>query len=168
MGIPLLRFATAILLFCLAGCSPVYFQPKNPDTEYRWYIEQWQQRSRQEGWSEALVDDIVASCLTIAKYEPEPPHHDHWKTFGEFQKNYRGDCEDIAAFMFGSLKRLNCPYDLRLRIIRMPGGDHAVLMVKLPTSKWKMYNSIPQPGDFVDIALARTIVEWDDQMIYYP
>jgi hypothetical protein len=41
-------------------------------------------------------------------------------------------------------------------------------MVKLPTSGWKMYNSIPQPGDVVDIALARTIVEWDDQRIYYP
>jgi hypothetical protein len=168
MGIPLHRFATAIFLFCLVGCSPVYFQPSNPGTEYRWYIEQWQQRSRQEGWSEALVDDIVASCLTIAKYDPEPPNHDHWKTYGEFQKDYRGDCEDIAAFMFGSLKMLGCSYDLRLRIIRMPGGDHAVLIVKLPTSGWKMYNSIPQPGDFVDIALARTIVEWDDQMIYYP
>lgn len=158
----------AFLIIGSAGCSPVYFQPKDPGMDYRWYIEQWQQRVRQEGWSEALVNDIVKSCLTIAKYEPEPANHDHWKTYGEFQRNYRGDCEDIATFMYGTLKRLNCPYALKLRIIRMPAGDHAVLMVKLPTCRWKMYNSIPQLGDFVDIMLARTVVEWDDQNIYYP
>jgi len=50
----------------------------------------------------------------------------------------------------------------------MPAGDHAVLMVELATAEWKMYNSIPQPGDFIDIALSRTLVAWDDQHIYYP
>jgi hypothetical protein len=168
MGRALLQFAAAALLICLVGCSPVYFQPEDPGSDYRWYIEQWQQRVREEGWSEALVNDIVDSCLNIAKYEPEPAHHDHWKTYGEFQISYRGDCEDIATFMYGTLKRLEYPYAQKLRIIRMPAGDHAVLMVQLPNDQWKMYNSIPQPGDFLDLALARTIVEWDDQRIYYP
>ncbi len=70
--------------------------------------------------------------------------------------------------MYATLKRLDCPYPLKLRIIRMPAGDHAVLMVELPRDEWKMYNSVPLPGAFLDIALARTVVEWDEQQIYYP
>jgi hypothetical protein len=168
MRIPFLKSIVAILFVCSVGCSPVYFQPAEPGADYRWYIERWQERVRQEGWSEALVNDIVDSCLKVSKYEPEPANHDHWKTYGEFQNNFRGDCEDIATFMYGTLKRLECPYDLKMRIIRMPAGDHAVLMVELPDGGWKMYNSLPMPGDFLDIALARTVVEWDDRQIYYP
>ncbi len=168
MGIAVRKWAAAIFLFCLAGCSPVYFQPKDPGMDYRLNIEQWQRRVRQEGWSKKLVGNVINSCLKISKYEPEPSHQDHWKTYAEFQMDFRGDCEDIATFMYGTLKRLEYPYALKLRIIRMPAGDHAVLMVQLPTGQWKMYNSIPMPGDFLDIALARTVVEWDDQQIYYP
>ncbi len=168
MGNFLLKLITVLTLICFAGCSPVYFQSKDPGTEYRESIEQWQQKVRKEGWSEDLVNGIIDSCLKIAKYEPEKMSLDHWKTYGEFQNDFRGDCEDIATFFYGTLKRLGCPYATKLRIIRMPAGDHAVLMVKLPNSNWKMYNSIPVPGDFLDIALSRTVVEWDDRHIYYP
>ncbi len=164
----LLKYIVALFLFCLAGCSPVFFQSRDPGMDYRWSIEQWQQRVRQEGWSKELVNDVVDSCLKIAKYEPEPTSRDHWKTYGEFKKDFRGDCEDIATFMYGTLKRLDYPQALKLRIIRMPAGDHAVLMVQLPSGEWKMYNTIPLPGAFLDIALSRTVVEWDDQQIYYP
>jgi hypothetical protein len=47
-------------------------------------------------------------------------------------------------------------------------GYHAVLMVVLPTAEWKMYNSLPMPGNFVDISSALTVVEWDEQNIYDP
>jgi hypothetical protein len=50
----------------------------------------------------------------------------------------------------------------------MPLGDHAVLMVELPDQRWKMFNSVPLPGASIDIALSRTVVEWDDKYIYYP
>ncbi len=150
------------------GCSPVYFQPPDPQGEYYQSIEQWQQKVREEGWSEDKVNGIVDSCLMMSRYAREPAKRNHWKTYNEFQRNFRGDCEDIATFMYGTLKRLGCPYALKLRIIRMPAGDHAVLLVQLPTRQWKMYNNVPLPGDFLDIALARTVVEWDDQRIYYP
>jgi hypothetical protein len=163
-----LQYLIAFLALWFPGCSPVYFQPDDPGKAYRWYIERWQQQVRQEGWHEALVDDVVGACLMIAKYDPEPARHDHWKSYSEFQQKYRGDCEDIATFMYGTLKRLHCPYALKLRIIRMPAGDHAVLMVELSAGRWEMYNTIPLPGDFIDLALARTVVEWDDQNIYYP
>lgn len=111
-----------------------------------------------------MVNDIVDSCLRIAKYKKDSD--DYWMTYHEFLKNFRGDCEDISAFMFGTFKRLRYPKDVRLRIVRTPSGDHAVLMVELPNGKWKMFNSIPMPLDF-DIALSRTVVEWDENNIYY-
>ena len=56
---------------------------------------------------------------------------------------------------------------MRLRAIRMPTGDHVVFRIELPEKKWKTYNTVPMPLDFVDFALSRVIVEWDDKNIYY-
>jgi hypothetical protein len=162
---------TALILFSLmivVGCSPAYFQPTQPGNDYRWLIENWQHRIQKEGWNEALVDDVTRSCIELSKYEPDPKDDDHWETYQEFTRDFKGDCEDITSFMYGTLKRLNYPNNLRFRILRMPLGDHAVLMVELPDQRWKMFNSVPQPGAAIDIALARTVVEWDDQYIYYP
>jgi len=157
----------AFFLLIFIGCSPVYFQPENPGVDYRWSIERWQKRIQNESWNETMIDDIMSSCLRLAKYEQEYGD-DYWKTYQEFIKDFKGDCEDITVFMYGTLKRLGYPKDIRLRIIRMPLGDHSVLMVELPKGEWKMYNSTPMPGDFSDIALSRTLVEWDDRNIYYP
>jgi hypothetical protein len=158
-------FVFFLLIFI--GCSPVYFQPENPGVDYRWAIEHWQKRIQKEGWNQSLVDDIMSKCLMIARYEQESGD-DYWKTYQEFLKDFSGDCEDITVFMYGTLKRLGYPKGIKLRIIRMPRGDHAVLMVELPNDKWKMFNSTPMPGDMFDIAVSRTLVEWDDKNIYYP
>ena len=154
-------------LLIFIGCSPVFFQPENPGVDYRWAIERWQKRIQKESWNETLIDDIMRSCLRLAKYEQEYGD-DYWKTYQEFLKDFKGDCEDISVFMYGTLKRLGYPKGIRLRIIRMPLGDHSVLMVELPKGRWKMYNSTPMPGDFTDIAISRTLVEYDDKNIYYP
>jgi len=114
-----------------------------------------------------MINDIMGSCLRLAKYEQEYGD-DYWKTYQEFLEDFKGDCEDITVFMYGTLKRLGYSKGIRLRIIRMPLGDHSVLMVELPNGRWKMYNSTPLPLDFSDIALSRTMVEWDDKNIYYP
>jgi len=156
-----------ISILTITGCCPVFFQPANPGVDYRWAIERWQQKVQAEGWGEPLIDEITSSCLRLAKYEQEHGD-DNWKTYHEFLKDFKGDCEDISVFMYGTLKRLGYPKALRLRIIRMPLGDHAVLMVELPKGEWKMFNSTSMPLDFADIAVSRTIVEWDDNNIYYP
>ena len=111
---------------------------------------------------------MTRSCIQLSKYEPDPIDDDHWETYQEFTRDFKGDCEDITSFMYGTLKRLNYPNNLRFRILRMPLGDHAVLMVELPDQRWKMFNSVPLPGASIDIALSRTVVEWDDKYIYYP
>lgn len=161
-----MKYVIAYVLLIFSGCSTVFFQPGNPGVDYRWAIERWQQRIQEESWNEPLVDNIMSSCLKFAKYEPERDD-DYWKTYQEFLRDFKGDCEDISIFMYGTLKRLEYPNRVRLRIIRMPSGDHSVLMVEMPGGKWKMYNSIPMPLDFADIMLSRTIVEWDDKNIYY-
>jgi len=155
-----------IIILLLTSCCPVFFQPENPGVDYRWQIELWQKKIQKEGWNETLIDDVMSSCLRLAKYEQDCCD-DYWKTYQEFLEDFKGDCEDISAFMFGTLKRLNYPKGVRIRIIRMPLGDHAVLMVELPKGRWKLFNSIPMPGNMFDIAISRTIVEWDDRNIYY-
>jgi hypothetical protein len=164
---PSMKNLIVFFLLTLIGCSPVYFQPENPGVDYRWEIELWQKRIQKEGWNESLLDNIMSTCLLIARYEKDSDD-DYWKTYQEFIKDFSGDCEDITVFMYGTLKRLAYPKGIRLRIIRMPLGDHAVLMVELPNGRWKMFNSTPMPGDRFDIAVSRTLVEWDDKNIYYP
>ena len=159
---------TILLFILLFGCSPAYFQPEQPGQAYRHLIENWQQRILEEGWQEALVDDIMAKCILLSKYEAEPYGQDHWMTYREFIQTFQGDCEDIAAFMYGTLKRLQYPEAVRMRIVRMPLGDHAVVMVQLADGRWKLFNSVPLPGQAIDLALSRTLVEWDNEHIYYP
>ncbi|MGD9211177.1 MAG: hypothetical protein PVI90_10395 [Desulfobacteraceae bacterium] len=159
-----------ILLFItfLVGCSPAYFQPQQPGKEYLDLIKDWQDRILQEGWNESFVDEIMAKCVFLSKYKADPKGMDHWMTYREFIDTFQGDCEDIAAFMYGTLKRLNYPEPIRMRILRMPMGDHAVVMVRSANGRWKMFNSVPTPGQFIDLAFSRILVEWDDERIYYP
>ena len=168
LGRSLVQRVSLVLVLIFIGCSPAYFQPQMPGSDYRNQIENWQKRIQQEGWNDALVNDIMSKCILLSKYEPDPKNIDHWMSYREFTKTFRGDCEDIATFMYGTLKRLQYPRPVRMRILRMPLGDHAVVMVKLSSGKWKMYNSVPMPGDVLDLALSRTIVEWDESNIYYP
>lgn len=157
-----MRYIILILFIC--SCSPIYLQPRNPGEDYRLKIELWQERIKTEGWSESLVNDVVDGCLRVSKYEKEPDGMDHWMTYKEFiEKGLRSDCEDVSTFIFGTLRRLNCPYDLWMRIIRMPAGDHVVVVVGD-----NVYNSLPMPGDFVDLALSRTVVQWNETEIVYP
>lgn len=155
------------LLVALFNCTPVYFQPRHSGEDYRWAVERWQQRSKAQAWTEAFVDEVVAECLRCARFEPEDGD-DYWKTYREFLRDFTGDCEDIAVFMFGTLKRLGCPYEIRLRIVREPLGDHAVLAVRLSDGRWKVYNTVRAFGAALDVWLSRIVVEWDLENIYYP
>ncbi len=163
-----MKYLFVLLVFVCVGCSPAYFQPKQPGNDYRLQIENWQNRIRQEGWHSELINDIMAKCILLSKYEADPKDRDDWMSYQDFVKTFRGDCEDIATFMYGTLKILDYPDAVRMRILRMPMGDHAVVMVKMPSGRWKLFNSVPVPGDVIDLALSRTLVEWDDDRIYYP
>ena len=70
-------------------------------------------RIQREGWSEAQLDSILFQFRRFATYRMEI--QDRWDTPKEFiQKGFPGDCEDIAVFMVGTLKRLGYPYPIRV------------------------------------------------------
>lgn len=148
-----------IVLF-ITNCS-IYFQPINPKSDYNQYIKFWQQR---EKWDEEKVDDIINKCIKISKYKEDK--YDHWQTYKQFKKTFKGDCEDFAAFIIGTLEYLNCPFENRIEIIRTFSGDHAIVKVKI-NNKIKIYNTLPMPGDFIDIKLSKFIVGYDKINIYY-
>ena len=95
---------------------------------YRDKIKEWQMRIQREGWSEAHLDSILFQFRRLATYRMEI--HDHWDTPKEFiQKGFSGDCEDIAVFMMGTLKRLGYPNRIRILIVQAPVEDQARLRV---------------------------------------
>lgn len=138
--------------------------------EYRWKIENWQTKMQNIpikhktiNWTDKQINNAIKGALALSKYESDPIDDDNWDGYQSF--DLKGDCEDIATFMYAVLKGLGYQNDIRMRIVRMPLGDHAVLMVKMPNNKWKMFNSVPSTN--FDLAFSRTIVEWDDKYIYY-
>ena len=109
-------------------------EPKEPPPEARPYyqkIKQWQKRIEKEGWSVALIDDVMYQSRRLTRYEME--FDDEWQTPGSFVRDgLRGDCEDIAFFMMGTLKQLGYPYLTRVLVIEDLFADHAQLKVELP------------------------------------
>jgi len=159
-----------IVLALTTGCMAMYQpDPSVINDQYYEQIREWQNRIRQEGWSENLVGDVIHKCVLLSKYEYD--RGDHWATPGEFmQRGFRGDCEDIAVFGMGTLKRLEYPHDVRILAVKTLTGDHAVLKVQVPGKNgiaWKIYETVPMPLIEVDQLFYRPIVEFDDKVIVY-
>ncbi len=105
-------------------------------------------------------------CLKFAKYRTEK--EDHWDTPKEFiQRGFQGDCEDIAVFIMATLKQLKYPYNIRIMTVKALTGDHAVLKVQMPNTKWKIYETVPVPLCQIDRLFYRPIVEFDEKNIIY-
>lgn len=159
--------AAAILALLLCGC--VLFQPIDPGETYRQAIEHWQRRVAAEGWTDAAVDSVVIGCIWVAGYEFEPdPKVDHWKSYNELIRDgYRGDCEDIATFIYGTLRRLGYPAERTyIRAIRtLLGTDHAVVRVLLPSGRWQVYDTTPGFA-VIEKALGRRIVDWNEETFF--
>lgn len=146
------------LLLCLAfvasacsGTGDLRLRKAKPGEiikEYHKHIIEWQERSRKEGWSEKLLDDVVAGCIGLSKYENEEMAGlDEWKTYREMVRaGMVGDCEDIAALIHGTLKKLQYPLGHRILVVNvltMP-IDHAVMLIESPeTRKWTVWDTTP-------------------------
>lgn len=163
-----------LFIFCLIpylfGCS--YMAPISTN-EYEWKIKNWQtkiqkyspKQHHQAGWDDKRIEKVVNDCLDLVVYEPDQNDNDSWDAYNEF--DLKGDCEDIATFIYQTLKGLGCPNEIRMTALRLPLGDHAVLKIKMSNGKWKIFNSVRVTGMVIDMALGRSIVEWDDNYIYY-
>jgi hypothetical protein len=154
-----------ILFFCMMffGCS----LGRDPDVVRRQYLEQikdWQERVKTEGWTRELIDDVARETALFASYRSESV--DHWSTPNEFlAAGLVGDCEDIAAGIYGSFKRLGYPHDVLILGVSAVGGDHMLVKVRLPSGEWKIYESVYPWNSFVDWIFYRPFVEFNTDHI---
>ncbi len=156
-----------LVLFALMifGCSCA----RDPDVVRRQYLEQirdWQERVKKEGWTRELIDDVATGTALLASYRWE--ENDHWSTPNEFlEAGLRGDCEDIAAGIYGSFKRVGYPYDVRILGVGAVGGDHALVKIQLPSGEWKVYESVYPWNSFIDWVFYRPFVEFNTDRIVW-
>ena len=150
-----------IVLYCLLLFG--YSCARDPDVVRKQYMEQikdWQERVKKEGWTRELIDDVARETALLASYRGED--EDHWDTPDEFfEAGLRGDCEDIAAGIYGSFKRLDYPYDVRILGVAAVGGDHALVKIQLPSGEWKVYESVYPWNSFIDWIFYRPFVEFN-------
>jgi hypothetical protein len=167
LGITSKAAVLCILMLLYWGCS--WMEPKEPPPEARPYyqkIKQWQKRIEKEGWSVALIDDVMYQSRRLTRYEME--FDDEWQTPGSFVRDgLRGDCEDIAFFMMGTLKQLGYPYLTRVLVIEDLFADHAQLKVELPDRSWKWYETTRRRAYYRQPQAWKPIVEFDEATIIY-
>ncbi len=165
MAIRNLLIYHGILYIC--ACS--WATPATRDNQRSPYFEkikQWQEQINKEGWSATMVDRILDESRGMTHYQME--FEDEWLTPEAFiRAGFNGDCEDIAIFMMGSLKRLAYPHTVRILVINDLFANHAQLKVQMPDGNWKWYESTRarsyrrRPGKW------RPIVEFDEHAIQY-
>jgi len=120
---------------------------------------------KQNGWNQKTVEDLIEesrklTCLTMET-------KDHWDTPREFaEKNFHGDCEDIAIFMLATLKKLEYPGDVRIFAVKSRFVEHAMLKVQMPDNSWKLFETVKKT-DSHDRFAYTPIVEFDDREIIF-
>ncbi|RJQ56910.1 MAG: hypothetical protein C4530_13940 [Desulfobacteraceae bacterium] len=161
------RFLFVVSLVIVSGCS-AFHQPA-PDQIHGLYHDRftgWQEKITRQGWSEALVNELVEQSIIFSQYRAE--ESDYWDTPRQFvEKGFQGDCEDIAVFAMSNLKMLKYPHRVRILAVKALTGHHAVLKVEMPDGKWKVYETVPVLFGQFDRAFYRPIVEFDENTILY-
>ena len=128
-------------------------------------IASMQRKIEDNGWNNATVDQIIEDARMLTYLIMETG--DHWDTPKEFvEKNFQGDCEDIAIFLFAMLKKLNYPHEVRIFAIKSDFVEHAVLKVQMPDESWKMFETVKKTEKNMQFAYT-PIVEFNDRDIIF-
>ncbi len=157
-----------LLLGILMGCAAPQstLDPGLAQRPYYRQIEEWQQRIRKEGWSRPQVDRVLEECIRFVEYRMELD--DHWDTPREFMaRGFQGDCEDIAIFLMGTLRRLQYPHGIRIVAVTGWFEGHALLKVEMPDGGWRLYDTAGDGTPFRFHTGYRPVVEFDEQNIRY-
>ena len=128
-------------------------------------IQEFKNRVAQEGWSNEMVVEILVKSqkLTRAALDIE----DHWDTPQEFvDRNFEGDCEDIAIFMLATLRTLGYPHQARILAAKTMFVDHALLKVEMPDNTWQVFETTQAINTKVRLAYT-PIVEFDEKRIIF-
>lgn len=160
---PFILFTLVVCASCAGTTSPGAQRQSTEQPYYR-QIREWQQRIEKEGWAENRVEQVLNWSLGFVTYEMEID--DHWATPKEFVRNgFRGDCEDIAIFLMGTLKRLNYPHRIRILAVTGVFENHALLKVEMPDGTWKIYDTYSD-NPYSLHAYYRPLVEFDEKNIF--
>lgn len=128
-------------------------------------IKEFKNRVAQEGWSNEMVVELLVKSqkLTRAALDIE----DHWDTPQEFvDRNFEGDCEDIAIFMLATLRTLGYPHQARILAAKTMFVDHALLKVEMPDNTWHVFETTQAINTKVRLAYT-PIVEFDEKRIIF-
>jgi hypothetical protein len=173
-----LRLLVLPWLLILCSCAALYQAPQLHEgdgikVKYEEQIKDWQERIQQEKWSENLIDEIVQTSQVFAKYtiDKNPNYrwkNDYWFTPKEMiEAEFKGDCEDIGSLIFGTFKRLNYPFDVRMLIVEtIQLSDHLLVKVELPDGRWKKYDPVKLFLSEIDALFYRPTVEFDQNHIW--
>ena len=152
-----------VALMLLTSCSalePIETKRMN----YQQQIRDWQERMKKEGWTKSLVDDVAHKSIDMIGYRFES--EDHWATCGEIEKDFSGDCEDIAAWGYCTFERLGYPHPVHILGVGASLADHALLKVQMPSGEWETYETVPINTIGLEWLFYRPFAEWDVVSIY--
>lgn len=117
------------------------------------------------GWSNEAVAILIEESRKLTSLTMET--EDHWDTPKEFvEKNYQGDCEDIAIFLLATLKKLDYPGQVRICAVKTRFVEHAMLKIQMPDSNWKIFETVKTTEKNSRFAYT-PIVEFDDREIIF-
>lgn len=152
-------------LSCASSTRQVAEDGRSSQPYYQ-QIREWQQRIQKEGWAEPQVHRILSDCLQFVEYDLEID--DHWDTPREFiRRGFRGDCEDIAIFLMGTLRRLRYPHGLRIVAVTGMFECHALIKVQMPDGSWKYFDTLPADSPYAFHTHYRPVVEFNETEITY-
>ena len=161
----LLTVALMLVILVVANSCAIspMIQPSNPYRTYFINLQKWSERVDKDGWSEDLVDDVVAGCIWVSAYNfgKTTAVEDGHKTIRAFYENgMQGQCYQYSIFMLQTfLDYLNYPYQVRVLAVHAIGGDHAMLKVELPDGRWKVYETTRGLPGIVDRIFDRQFLE---------
>jgi len=83
------------------------------------------------------------------------------------EAEFNGDYEDIGSLIFGTFKRLEYPYKVRLLIVEtIQFSDHLLVKVELPDGRWKKYDTVKLFLSEIDGLFYRPKIEFDENHIW--
>ena len=130
-------------------------------------LEKWQEKVEEGGWSAGLAREIIYGSRELTSYEMEI--EDYWDTPREFvDRNFQGDCEDIAIFMLATLKSLGYPHEVKILAVKALFEDHALLKVEMPEGQIEVFETIGSVRETNTNLVYTPIVEFDEKSIFFP
>ena len=130
----------------------------------------WQERIKQEGWSDNMVSEIISYLYDLESYTVFGicGKFDYWCSPKQFKMvGYKGSCMSLTGHHYHVFRYLKYPYGLRLEFVRLWGFGHIILKIQRKDGSWRMMDSDLSYGlKLLDRPFYFKVIQWDDKEIY--